>query len=155
QRSQLNDFPPWVRSAVRPDDEKDLATELAEVVADEAVPGRIMIVVEEITHVADGNADRAFRGLLQAVNNSDHILIGETDVSRAGGGSGVLGAWKSGRQGIALKPDAYDGDSLFKVPFGRVKRSEFPAGRGIFVQAGKAVTMQVPFVSEDEPAEAS
>src|SRR5699024_11408750 len=108
-----------------------------------------------ITHVADGNADRAFRGLLQAVNNSDHILIGETDVSRAGGGSGVLGAWKSGRQGIALKPDAYDGDSLFKVPFGRVKRSEFPAGRGIFVQAGKIGRAHVPFVSEDEHAEAS
>src|SRR5699024_8405765 len=81
--------------------------------------------------------------------------IGETDISRADGGSGVLGAWKSGRQGIALKPDAYDGDRLFNVPFVRVKRSEFPAGRGIFVHAGTAVTMHVQFVREDEHAAAS
>jgi len=152
RRAQLVDFRPWVRSAVRSEQEKELATELTEIVADESVPGRIMIVVEEMTHVADGPADRAFRGLLQALNNSDHILLGETDVSRAGGGSGVLGAWKSGRQGIALKPDTYDGDGLFKVPFGRVKRTDFPVGRGIFVQAGKAVTMQVPYVNEDEQA---
>src|SRR5690625_5293966 len=155
RRAQLSDFRPWVRSAVRPDDEKALATELAEIVADESVPGRILIVVEDIPHLADGPADRAMRGLLQALNNSDHMLIAEADVSRAGGGSGVLGEWKSPRQGIALKPDAYDGDTLFKVPFGRVKRAEFPDGRGIFVQAGRAVTMHVPFVTADDAAPAA
>jgi len=45
-----------------------------------------------------------------------------------------------------LKPDTYDGEAIFKIPFGRVKRSDFPVGRGIFVQAGRAVTMQIPFV---------
>lgn len=152
RRAQLADFRPWVRSAVRPDDEKELAAELVDIVSDETVTDRIMIVVEEIPHLADGPADRTMRGLLQAINNSDHILIGESDVSRAGGGSGVLGEWKSARQGIALKPDAYDGDTLFKVPFGRVKRTDFPDGRGIFVQAGRAVTMHLPFVSEDDAA---
>lgn len=150
RRSELGDFRPWVRSATRPDDEKELATELADIVADESVGGRIMIVVEDIPHLADGAADRPMRALLQALNNSDHILVGEAEVTRAGGGSGVLGEWKSARQGIALKPDAYDGDSLFKVPFGRVKRGDFPDGRGIFVQAGRMVTMQMPLV-EDAP----
>lgn len=149
RRAQLGDFRDWVRSAVRPDDEKELATELAEIVADESVTGRILIVVEEIPHLSDSPADRAMRGLLQAVNNSDHMLIADSDVSRAGGGAGVLGEWKSARQGIALKPDTYDGDTLFKVPFGRVKRAEFPDGRGIFVQAGRAVTMQMPLVAPD------
>ncbi|GAA4429382.1 FtsK/SpoIIIE domain-containing protein [Georgenia halophila] len=151
RRAQLKDFREWVRSAVRPDDEKALATELAEIVADESVPGRIMIVVEDVPHLADGAADRPMRALLQAVNNSDHLLVGESDISRAGGGSGVLGEWKAGRQGIALKPDTYDGDSLFKVPFGRVKRTDFPDGRGIFVQAGRSVTMQVPLAADGPP----
>ncbi|MER7797329.1 FtsK/SpoIIIE domain-containing protein [Microbacterium sp. NPDC096154] len=155
RRAQLTDFRPWIRSATRPDDEKELALELAEIVADDAVPGRLMIVIEDIPHLADGPAERPMRALLQAVNNSDHILIAESEISRAGGGSGLLGEWKMGRQGIALKPDAYDGESLFKVPFGRVKRTDFPDGRGIFVQAGRAVTMQMPFVDEASSRRAS
>ncbi|UFU03362.1 FHA domain-containing protein [Ruania suaedae] len=146
RRAQLTEFREWVRSATRPEDEKELASELAEILADETVPGRIMVVIEDIPHLADGPADRAVRGMLQALNNSDHLLVGEADVTRAGGGSGVLGEWKSARQGIALKPDTYDGDTLFKVPFGRVKRTDFPDGRGIFVQAGRAVTMHLPLV---------
>lgn len=88
------------------------------------------------------------RALLQAMNNSDHMLIADAEISRASGSIGVLGEWKAGRQGIVLKPDTYDGDTIFKTPFGRVKRSDFPVGRGIFVQAGRAVTMQIPFVPE-------
>ena len=45
-----------------------------------------------------------------------------------------------------MKPDAYDGDSVFKTPFPKVKRSDFPAGRGIFVQNGRTVTVQTPFI---------
>jgi S-DNA-T family DNA segregation ATPase FtsK/SpoIIIE len=147
RRSELKDFRPWVRSAIRPEDEKDLATELAELVVSDA-PGRILIVIEDIPHLADGPADRPMRALLQAMNNSDHLLIADAEISRASGSIGVLGEWKAGRQGIVLKPDTYDGDTIFKTPFGRVKRSDFPVGRGIFVQAGRAVTMQIPFVPD-------
>lgn len=144
RRAELADFRPWVRSAVRPDDVEALAKELAELVVDESIPGRIVIVVEDVAQLNDGPAERSVRALMSAVNNSDHVLFGEADISRAGSSSGALGEWKAGRQGIALQPDAYDGDSIFKVPFPRVKRSEFPAGRGIFVQHGRAVTMQLP-----------
>ena len=150
RRAQLKDFRPWVASATRPNDEKELALELTELLAVEEDAGRILIVIEDVPHLADGPADRAMRSMLQAVNSSDHILIGEADVSRATSGVGVVGEWKMGRQGIVLKPDAYDGDSVFKVPFGRVKRSDFPVGRGIFVQAGQSVTMQMPLVVDDE-----
>lgn len=146
RRAELKDFRPWVRSATKPEDEKELAAELAELVVSEAASGRIMIVIEDIPHLADGPADRPMRALLQAMNNSDHLLIGEAEITRASGSIGVLGEWKTGRQGIVLKPDTYDGEGIFKTPFGRVKRSDFPVGRGIFVQAGRAVTMQIPFV---------
>ena len=149
RRSELKDFRPWIRSAVRPDDEKELSTDLLELVTAEHSDGRIVIVIEDIPHLADGPADRAMRALLQAMNNSEHMLIGEAEVSRATGSIGVLGEWKVGRQGIVLKPDTYDGDSIFKTSFGRVKRSDFPVGRGMFVQAGRAITMQVPLVPSD------
>ncbi|WP_144794576.1 FtsK/SpoIIIE domain-containing protein [Microbacterium paludicola] len=151
RRSELVDFRPWVRSAIRGEDEKELATELADIVADESIPFRIMVVCEDMPHLVDGPADRPMRALLKAINDSDHMLIGDADVSRAGGGSGVMGEWKAARQGIALKPDAYDGDSLFKVPFGRVKRTDFPEGRGMFVQAGRASLIQMAVAHDDQP----
>lgn len=148
RRAELADFRPWVRSAVRPDDVESLAKELAELVVDESVPGRIVIVAEDVAQLNDGPAERALRGLMSAVNNSDHVLFGEADISRSGSGSGAIGEWKAGRQGIALQPDTYDGDSIFKVPFPRIKRSESPVGRGIFVQFGKGVLMQMPVAEE-------
>ncbi|MBN9223189.1 MAG: phosphopeptide-binding protein, partial [Microbacterium sp.] len=153
RRAELKDFRPWVRSATRPEDEKDLATELAELVVSDAPGARIMIVIEDMPHLSDGAADRPMRALLQAMNDSEHLLVGEAEISRASGSIGVLGEWKSGRQGIVLKPDTYDGEAIFKTPFGRVKRSDFPVGRGIFVQAGRAITMQMPFVADESSAQ--
>ncbi len=152
RRSELADFRDWARSATKADDEAALATQVTELLADESFTSRILIVCEDMPHLADGAAERPMRALLKALNESDHMLLGDVDISRATGGSGVMGAWKSGRQGIALKPEGLDGDSLFKVPFGRVKRAEFPAGRGMFVQAGRAMLTQMPIAHDEKPA---
>ena len=149
RRSVLHDFRPWVRSVTKPDAAKELAAELAEIVADESIPGRIMIVVENVPQFADSDAERPLKALFQAINRSDHFLVGDADVTQVTGGYGFIGDFKAGRKGIVLKPDAYDGDSVFKVPFPKVKRADFPEGRGIFVQNGRAVTVQIPLVPED------
>lgn len=146
RRSVLHDYAPWVRSAVNVDDAKALATELVDVVKDESIPGRIMIVIENVPQFADSDAERKLKELMQAVNRSDHFLVGDADVSQVTSGFGFIGDFKAGRKGIILKPDAFDGDSVFKVPFPKVKRTDFPVGRGIFVQSGRAVTMQMPLV---------
>lgn len=146
RRSQLREFASWMRSATTPDDAKELATELTELVADESLGRRILIVVEDVPQFADSSAERALKGLFQAVNRSDHLLIGDADVTQVTSGFGLVGDFKGGRKGIILKPDAFDGDAVFKVPFPKVKRSDFPEGRGIFVQAGRAVTVQMPLV---------
>jgi len=57
-----------------------------------------------------------------------------------------MGDWKQSRQGIVLKPDTYDGDTIFKTAFGKVKRGDSPVGRGFFVQAGRAHMVQTPYV---------
>lgn len=146
RRAQLRDFRPWAGAAMREDDAKELATQLAAMLLDDAEKRRIMIVIEDVPHLGDGAAERAVRQMFKAVRDSDHILIGDADVSRATAGVGVMGDWKSGRQGIALRPDGYDGDAIFKAPFGKVKRADFPQGRGIFVQAGRTMVVQTPLV---------
>lgn len=146
RRAQLKDFAPWTRSALTPDEAKELATELAELVIDESLAMRLMIVVEDVPQFADSPAERPLKALLQAINRSEHFLVGDADVSQATSGFGLIGDFKAGRKGIVLKPDAFDGDAIFKVPFPKVKRSDFPEGRGIFVQAGRGVTVQMPLV---------
>jgi S-DNA-T family DNA segregation ATPase FtsK/SpoIIIE len=146
RRSQLKEFAPWMRSATTVDDAKELATELAELVTDETIGARLLIVIEDVPQFADSPAERPLKALLQAVNRSDHLLIGDADVTQVTSGFGLIGDFKGGRKGIILKPDAFDGDAVFKVPFPKVKRADFPEGRGIFVQAGRQVTVQMPLV---------
>ncbi|MDR7185144.1 S-DNA-T family DNA segregation ATPase FtsK/SpoIIIE [Microbacterium trichothecenolyticum] len=146
RRSQLKEFAPWMRSATTPDEAKDLATELAELVADESIDARLMIVIEDVPQFADSPAERPLKALFQSVNRSEHLLIGDADVTQVTSGFGLVGDFKGGRKGIIIKPDAFDGDAVFKVPFPKVKRSDFPDGRGIFVQAGRQVTVQLPLV---------
>lgn len=146
RRAQLKDYVPWTRSAVTPDEAKELAKEITELIADESLPTRVLIVVEDVPQFADGPAEREMKALFQAINRSDHLLIGDADVTQVTSGFGFIGDFKAGRKGIILKPDAFDGDAVFKVPFPKVKRTDFPEGRGIFVQAGRQVTVQLPLV---------
>jgi len=146
RRPQLADHAPWVRSAVTMDEVDELAKELGELVVDPAIPHRIMIVVENVPQFDESPAERSMKKLMQAVNRSEAFLAGDADISRLGSGLGVVGDFKGGRQGVILRPDMNDGDAVFKVGFPRIKRSDFPEGRGMFVQHGRAVTVQIPWL---------
>lgn len=146
RRAQLKDHVAWTRSAVTPDEAKELAKEITELIADESLPTRVLVVVEDVPQFADGPAEREMKALFQAINRSDHLLVGDADVTQVTSGFGFIGDFKAGRKGIILKPDSFDGDAVFKVPFPKVKRTDFPEGRGIFVQAGRQVTVQLPLI---------
>ena len=148
RRSELKDDRAWMRSAVRLDDAVELIKELIEVVTDEDVTDRLVIVIEKFTQFAGTPAEKPLSELAQRVNRSDHLLITEADVSELGSGFGLVGDMKGGRKGIILKPDTHDGDNIFKTPFPRVARHEFPDGRGLYVQNGSVSRVQLPLVGE-------
>jgi S-DNA-T family DNA segregation ATPase FtsK/SpoIIIE len=144
RRAVLRDFRSWRRAASSVEDVRALAKELKEIVADETLTTRIMIVIENVTEYGDTDAERPLKELFQAINRSDHFLIADGDVSQFTSGYGLVGELKAGRRGVALRPETYDGDSLFKVPFPKIQRHEFPPGRGLFVENGRYVTVQLP-----------
>ncbi|MFJ6651272.1 FtsK/SpoIIIE domain-containing protein [Microbacterium sp. NPDC091313] len=148
RRAALRGYRPWQRTASSPEDVRALAKELKDIVADETLTTRLMIVVENLTEFADTDAERPLKELFQAVNRSDHFLVGDGDVSQFTSSYGLVGELKASRHGIALRPETYDGDSLFKVPFPKVQRHEFPPGRGLFVENGRSVLVQMPLVAE-------
>ena len=61
------------------------------------------------------------------MNRSEHFLIGDARHHAA-----ELERLRTARRievrpaGIALEPDTYDGEALFKIPFPRVKRTTSP-----------------------------
>ncbi|MCH6232040.1 FHA domain-containing protein [Microbacterium sp. CFH 31415] len=148
RRAALRDYRPWRQAVSAIEDVRALAKELKDVVADESTSKRIAVVVENITEYGDTDAERPLKELFQAINRSDHFLVADGDVSQLSSGYGLIGELKGGRHGIALRPETYDGDSLFKIPFPKVQRHEFPAGRGLFVENGQVVTVQLPLVAE-------
>ncbi|PJJ73267.1 S-DNA-T family DNA segregation ATPase FtsK/SpoIIIE [Diaminobutyricimonas aerilata] len=150
RRSRLTDDFPWMRSATRVDDAVELIKELNEVVADEDIRDRVVIVIENFPQFAGTPAEKPLTQLAQLINRSDHLLITEADITALGSGFGLVGDMKGGRKGIILKPDTHDGDSVFKVPFPRVARHEFPEGRGLYVQNGQVFRVQLPLVSDTD-----
>ncbi|MDO8337758.1 MAG: FtsK/SpoIIIE domain-containing protein [Microcella sp.] len=146
RRAALKDERTWAGAASSIDDVRALAKQLVPLVAAEGASARMVVVVENVPEFGDTDAERPLKELMQAINRSEHLLLGEGDVSLMAGGYGLIGELKAGRRGIVLKPETYDGDSIFKVPFPRVQRHEFPPGRGIFVENGRAVTVQLPLV---------
>jgi S-DNA-T family DNA segregation ATPase FtsK/SpoIIIE len=148
RRAALREFRPWRRAVTGIEDARALAKELKDIVADESLTTRIAIVVENVTEFGDTDAERPLKELFQAINRSDHLLIADGDVSQLSSGYGLIGELKAGRHGIALRPESYDGESLFKLAFPKVQRHEFPPGRGLFVENGRYVTVQLPITAE-------
>ncbi|WP_251451726.1 FtsK/SpoIIIE domain-containing protein [Microbacterium sp. Marseille-Q6648] len=146
RRAALKDHRSWERAESQIEEVRALAKELKEMVAQEPAASRIVVVVENITEFSDTDAERPLKELFQAVNRSDHFLVADGDVAQLSSGFGLIGELKAGRHGVALRPESYDGESLFKLPFPKVQRHEFPAGRGLFVENGQIVTVQLPLV---------
>ncbi len=144
RRAELADHRRWTGSASRIADVRALAKDLADLMADEAETGRILVVVENLIEYSDTDADRALKELFQQVNRNDHLLIADGDVTQLGSSYGLVGELKASRHGIALRPETFDGETLFKVPFPKVQRHEFPEGRGLFVENGKPLMVQLP-----------
>lgn len=148
RRSPLLRFRPWRRQALTMDDIKTLADELTELISSDSVPGKAVIVIEDVPQYTESPADRSLRQLLQAVNRSEHLVIGDADVATLGSNFGLVGELKGSRRGLALRPEQLDGELVFKQQFPRTRRSEYPPGRGILVQGSRLATVQLPYIDQ-------
>jgi S-DNA-T family DNA segregation ATPase FtsK/SpoIIIE len=147
RRSNLVGAAPWMNLAVTPDEMEALAYDLAGRIAnDDSSVSRLVVVIESIGDLLSTAADMPLQDLMKAVRTADGFVIAEGETSTVGSSWPLLQAARSSRTGMALQPEQLDGDSLFKTPFPRLSRAEFPVGRGLFARGGRAVRVQVPIV---------
>lgn len=128
----------------------DLAATTPEQVASvcESFPGEverdpsIALVIDDIGSFLNTDADYPLSELLAGLRGSGVVVIAEGETSSVTGSWPLFQPLKVARHGIALAPDQIDGEMVFKTPFPRINRADFPPGRGFYVRHGNAVKVQ-------------
>lgn len=147
-KSGLSALPGWSKTAAGPDAASELAKELLERAATPAAAAtKMCIIIESISDFLSSSADQDLAALIKAAKRNDHFVVGESENSTWSQSWPLLMEFKSARRGFALQPESHEGELLFKTSFPRAKRSEFPEGRGNFVQGGKVRRVQLALPS--------
>ncbi|MGE2716265.1 FtsK/SpoIIIE domain-containing protein [Mycolicibacterium litorale] len=107
-----------------------------------AVARTLMVVIEGVAEFGGTGAENELAQLVKAMGDTAFV-VGESEVSGWGQAWLLAQPFKAARRGLLLWPSGVEADSLFNTPIGVVRRSEFPPGRGVRIERGKGVWMQV------------
>jgi S-DNA-T family DNA segregation ATPase FtsK/SpoIIIE len=148
RRTSIGALPAWTASFVGVSAGDDLLEAWGEALDTEAESGsRVVVCMENVQDFGASLSDGAVVQALKRARRNGHLLIGEADTQ--GWVSGPLVAeLKSARRGLLLAPELGDAQVLFGVASARMNRAEVPPGRGIWVEAGRVATVQVPWVDD-------
>ena len=101
-----------------------------------------IVVIEDPDSLINTAADPGLVSLVETCRAEGVFVVADSETGAAGSWP-LQAAVKAGRQGVVLQPDQHDGEQLYKTPLPRVKRSDFPRGRGFYIRAGKAELVQI------------
>ncbi|MEI2778235.1 MAG: FtsK/SpoIIIE domain-containing protein [Tetrasphaera sp.] len=148
RRSPLVSLKCWADTAQGVEETASVLERIRSVFDSQADPAtcELALIIENAPEFADTSVDADLTELAARARQNGHLLIADGDVGVWGGSWGLVGELKSSKVGFMLQPDQMDGDSILKTPLPRVKRADFPPGRGFWVKAGKAVKVQLPLV---------
>jgi S-DNA-T family DNA segregation ATPase FtsK/SpoIIIE len=74
--------------------------------------------------------------MIKKVVATGHLVVSDGEPTPLSGLQPLLQAARSSRVGLVLQPEQADG-TVFRSQFPRVKRADFPAGRGLYVAKGQ------------------
>ncbi|WP_426623506.1 FtsK/SpoIIIE domain-containing protein [Leifsonia sp. McL0607] len=143
--SGLADAVPWADLAETPDAASALVARLTARIlkADDRELGRLLIVVEGVGDFEGEPVEAQTARLVKAARRAGAAVVAECDPVTAPTAWQLFAELKAARAGLVLRPDESDGLALFRTPFPRVSRDEFPAGRGYLVESGRLTCLQI------------
>lgn len=145
RRSRVHAESLWTKTALDLDAVRELTLELKPK-ADQPAgtePG-LILVIEGLGEFVSTAVENALVEVIKAARRNGHLVVGEQETSAWGSGWPLIAEIRNARHGIVMQPDPADGDMLFKEAFPRIKRTQYPLGRGVYVRSGKQWTVQVP-----------
>jgi len=146
QRSPLRQSPHWTDVAASPEEATTLLTDLSSTLTGESP--RVVLVIEGLPELISTTVEQPLLETIRAARRAGHLVIAEAETSAWGSGWPLVAEIRNVRRGLVLQPDQVDGDALFRLPFPRGSRADYPPGRGLLVEACRITRVQVP-VPED------
>lgn len=118
---------------------------------------RGVIVVERPAVAEGGDALPALVALARAARRSGVLVLFEFEQGTGSAIWDLFAALKQPNWGLALQPDAVESQSPFREPLGRVRRADFPPGRGFAIESGRVrpVHVALPMTEESKTSESS
>jgi S-DNA-T family DNA segregation ATPase FtsK/SpoIIIE len=144
RRSPTSDLPFWASTSLGAAQCQSGAAALREVVAQlQPEDDPVVVVLENLTDFAGTDAENDLVELVGVCGAADVLVIADGETSALSGYGQLMGVVKNSRTGLALQPDQGDGLSLYKTPFPRTTRADFPPGRALLVARGATEVVQV------------
>ncbi|MBO1741680.1 FtsK/SpoIIIE domain-containing protein [Leifsonia sp. TF02-11] len=143
--SALVDAAPWGAAADTPDATSALVADLTARIpnACEDELRRLLIVVEGVGDFEGDPVEAQTARLVKVARRAGVAVVAECDPVTAPTAWQIFAELKAARAGLVLQPDEGDGLALFRTPFPRVPRGEFPAGRGYLIEGGRLTRLQI------------
>lgn len=101
------------------------------------------IFVENLPDFTGTDAEFALDQLVREAVRAGVFVLGEGESSTWSQAYTLAQPFKAARRGLVLAPSDMDGDTLYGTSLGRVRRADFPPGRGFVIQSGRAAKVQV------------
>lgn len=141
RRSPLANLDGWDRVALKVSEAAELATEVPALLGEcGAGEAPAVVFIENLLDFVQTPADVPLQEMIKRVVDAGHLVVSEGEPVPLSGLQPLLQAARSSRVGLVLQPDQTDG-SLFRAQFPRVRKSEFPPGRGLYVARGRQPTV--------------
>lgn len=135
----------WDRTATRLDEVVQLARDLLpEFEAAQEEDAGSTLVIEGLSDYVNTDADSALVALVRAGRRNGHLIIAEAETPNWASAWPLIGEVRGERRGFVLQPDQEDGDTVLRTAFPRMRRTDFPVGRGMYVQTGRCRGVQLP-----------
>ena len=103
----------------------------------------LVVVIDSVADFGSTEAEDELGRLVKLVADASGFVVGEAEVSAWGQAWVLAQPFKAARRGIILAPNGVETDTLLSTPIGAVRRTDFPPGRGVLIDRGKGVWMQV------------
>ncbi|MDO5681788.1 MAG: FtsK/SpoIIIE domain-containing protein [Propionibacteriaceae bacterium] len=143
----LAEEPLWNTTASGQDEIEQCLDSLLEDVSATTAPTSIAVFIDSVGDFGNTPLEAPLTDLVTLCRRHDQFLVAEGETSTwNSGGYQLAPAIKNARTGLLLQPDSGDGDLLLRTPLPlRIKRRDFPPGRGFWVRAGHVHRVQIPW----------
>ncbi|SHU17615.1 DNA translocase FtsK [Mycobacteroides abscessus subsp. abscessus] len=103
----------------------------------------LAVFIESVADFTGTEAENELAQLIKTLTDAAGFVVGEAEVSSWSQAWSLAQPFKSARRGLLLAPSGIEADALLNTPIGTIRRHDFPPGRGVLIEKGKGVWLQI------------